>query len=465
MILVARKDGKPRVFDKEVAKSKFVNKSRKVHGEKYEYPDEYVNCKQPIKILCQKHGEFKQTPDSHVQGKGCSLCANNKGGVKYSNDDIINRFEEIHGNKYDYSDVKYINMATKVKIKCKIHGLFEQLPSVHLNGCGCSRCIHKGLTEEDFKILLLEKHKGNCEYVSGFVSMSQSCIFNCSKHGLFTKTPSNFMQKKWGCKACANIEIGISLSLGRGLIVSDIESLGLFELISIIKNGDSYNSRTKIKVRCLKHNVIEVRNYENLMKSKGCKICAEKSKSSKRFYSNETFTKLAQQKYGDKYDYSKTIYIRSSKPVVVTCREHGDFLVRPNAHLSKETSGCSKCSYRGNSWSRSGFVKFVDKNYGGKCKLYLIECSNNHEKFIKVGITCRSVKQRFSTKIQMPYDFSEIFITTESPEMVYDVEKTVIDRFKIFKHQPKIEFGGKTECFNYDSKSEILSFIEESFNA
>lgn len=459
-----RLDGKPKVTNKEAAKGKFLNKARKVHGEKYEYPDEYVNCKQPIKILCPEHGGFKQTPDSHIQGKGCSLCANNKGGVKYSNDEIINRFEEIHGDVYDYSDVKYINMATKVRINCRIHGFFDQVPSSHLSGCGCNKCAHKGLTEYDFKTFLLGKHKGNCEYVSGFVSMNQPCIFSCNKHGHFIKSPSDFMQKKWGCKDCANIEIGVSLSLGKDLIISDIESLGLFELIEVVKNGDSYNSKTKIKVRCLTHNTVEVRNYENLMKSKGCKICAEESKSSKRFYSNETFIMLSKQKYGDKFDYSKTHYVRSSQPVIITCRKHGDLVVRPNSHLSKET-GCSKCLHRGNSWSRSGFVKFVDKKYGGKCKLYLIECSNNHEKFIKVGITCRSVKQRFSTKTQMPYDFSEVFITTESPEMVYDIEKNVINKFKMFKHQPQFEFGGKTECFNYDKKSEILSFIEESFNA
>ena len=45
------------------------------------------------------------------------------------------------------------------------------------------------------------------------------------------------------------------------------------------------------------------------------------------------------------------------------------------------------------------------------------------------------------------------------------LKKNVINKFKMFKHQPQFEFGGKTECFNYDKKSEILSFIEESFNA
>ena len=56
-----RLDGKPKVTNKEAAKGKFINKARKVHGEKYEYPDEYVNCKQPIKILCPEHGGFNQT--------------------------------------------------------------------------------------------------------------------------------------------------------------------------------------------------------------------------------------------------------------------------------------------------------------------------------------------------------------------------------------------------------------------
>lgn len=47
------------------------------------------------------------------------------------NDFISNRFREIHGNKYDYSLVEYVNNFTNVKIICKIHGEFLQAPANH----------------------------------------------------------------------------------------------------------------------------------------------------------------------------------------------------------------------------------------------------------------------------------------------------------------------------------------------
>ena len=56
----------------------------------------------------------------------------------------INTFFEnsikVHGNKYDYSKVEYVNSRTKVIIICPKHGEFLQLPSAHTAGEGCKRC-------------------------------------------------------------------------------------------------------------------------------------------------------------------------------------------------------------------------------------------------------------------------------------------------------------------------------------
>lgn len=65
-------------------------------------------------------------------------------------DEFILRSNKIHHNKYDYSDVVYINSITKVKIKCRLHGLFEQEPSSHLKGVGCSKCNINGISKDRF---------------------------------------------------------------------------------------------------------------------------------------------------------------------------------------------------------------------------------------------------------------------------------------------------------------------------
>lgn len=49
---------------------------------------------------------------------------------------FIEKSIKIHGNKYDYSLVDYIDNKTKIKIICSIHGCFEQTPGIHLRGSG-----------------------------------------------------------------------------------------------------------------------------------------------------------------------------------------------------------------------------------------------------------------------------------------------------------------------------------------
>ena len=57
----------------------FVSECKRVHGDKYDYSKvEYKNNKTKVRILCKKHGEFWQTPDNHLHGKGCPKCSQSK---------------------------------------------------------------------------------------------------------------------------------------------------------------------------------------------------------------------------------------------------------------------------------------------------------------------------------------------------------------------------------------------------
>lgn len=55
-------------------------------------------------------------------------------------EEFIQRARKIHGDKYDYSKVEYVNPSTNVFVICPEHGVFWQMPYVHLRGSGCSRC-------------------------------------------------------------------------------------------------------------------------------------------------------------------------------------------------------------------------------------------------------------------------------------------------------------------------------------
>jgi hypothetical protein len=53
---------------------------------------------------------------------------------------VLKGFHTVHGDRYDYSKVRYVKMHTKVTIICKLHGEFTQTPNSHLQGHGCALC-------------------------------------------------------------------------------------------------------------------------------------------------------------------------------------------------------------------------------------------------------------------------------------------------------------------------------------
>lgn len=121
----------------------FIVDAKIVHGDRYNYElVEYKGKKTQVSIICKKHGIFKQTPDDHLQGHGCQKCANERNAIQKSMGikEFILKAKEKHGNKYDYSLVKYINGKSRIDIICPIHGRFTQIAESHLQGKGCTKC-------------------------------------------------------------------------------------------------------------------------------------------------------------------------------------------------------------------------------------------------------------------------------------------------------------------------------------
>lgn len=92
-------------------------------------------------------------------------CPSCNGGIKYSNETFILKSSTLHKNKYDYSKVKYINSTTKVQIICKDHGSFFMAPSNHLTGQSCPTCSGvKRKTNSDFILISNRIHNNKYDY-------------------------------------------------------------------------------------------------------------------------------------------------------------------------------------------------------------------------------------------------------------------------------------------------------------
>ena len=188
----------------------FIEIAKSVHNDKYDYSKtEYINSSTKVRVICPKHGEFWQMPNNHLRGQGCPICKNEKKSlISTSNtEEFVKKAKQVHGNKYDYSKVKYIDAKTKVCIICPIHGKFYQTPNSHLMGrgcfeCGLLSCKPKSLTTEEFIEKARKIHGDKYDYskVKYVNTYTKICII-CPKHGEFWQTPNCHLNGK-GCPLC-----------------------------------------------------------------------------------------------------------------------------------------------------------------------------------------------------------------------------------------------------------------------
>lgn len=250
-------------------KGDFIEKALKKHGNKYDYSKvDYKSSQLKVCIICPEHGEFWQTPSSHVRGSECPICANkNRGKKRLTNENFINKCKAIHQDKYSYEKTKYINSETKITITCPIHGDFQILPFNHLNGQGCPKCKNRNLTQEELIKKFTEIHGDKYNYSKvSFSKMKQKICIICPEHGEFWQTPYNHLKGK-GCPACSHEHKFKT----EEAIIEKLKKIhgDKYQYDNIGYNG--YNS--KIKITCPIHGEFEQLALNHLQGC-GCPKCA-----------------------------------------------------------------------------------------------------------------------------------------------------------------------------------------------
>lgn len=199
---------------------RFIEKAKGVHGARYDYSKvEYVNAKTKVCIICTEHGEFWQTPNHHLIGCGCPKCGIDKIKMKNSSnkEEFIKKARKVHGDKYDYSKVSYVNEKTKVNIICKKHGVFEQIPWSHLKGANCPNCANekisnvKKIQNEEWIERAKKVHYGKYSYnLCNYNGYYKKVIITCPIHGNFEQLAYNHLQGK-GCPKCKRSKLEIEI--------------------------------------------------------------------------------------------------------------------------------------------------------------------------------------------------------------------------------------------------------------
>lgn len=80
------------ILEKEKHASLFIKKSRRKHGDKYDYSKVvYSGAHEKVEIICSMHGSFSQEPNEHLKGSGCPRCSSSLG------EEAISRYLEEKG--------------------------------------------------------------------------------------------------------------------------------------------------------------------------------------------------------------------------------------------------------------------------------------------------------------------------------------------------------------------------------
>lgn len=272
----------------------FINCAVAIHGDKYDYSMvDYKLAVKKVKIICKTHGMFEQIPASHLLGYGCTACGyvTSIDELKKISDSFIKRAKKVHSNKYDYSTVKYESAKTKVTIICKIHGVFEQVPSSHLNGCGCPNCGNESVgdlnrkSEDNFIKDAMEKHGNKYDYsIVDYKGAHTKIKIICATHGVFEQIPHNHLNDR-GCPSCSTL--GFNPSKPGSLYYIKFESNDTLPLYKIgVTNSENVLDRIKT-MRVYKgftHTVLKTIQFDTGFEARELEQLLHKEYAEHRYY-------------------------------------------------------------------------------------------------------------------------------------------------------------------------------------
>lgn len=185
--------------------------------------------------------------------------------IRDTNETFIAKAIAVHGDRYDYSSVNYINSTIKVDIVCREHGVFSQKPGNHINlKHNCPKCSGKCPKQSEqifMNAIRIRGFKANSEYQGNNKKVSVSCPNN---HTWFI-TPADF-KSGYGCPHCS------------GTVRGDNDS---FIKSARVIHGDTYdyskveyvNNTTHVNIICHTHG--EFKQTPKLhKKGSGCPSCS-----------------------------------------------------------------------------------------------------------------------------------------------------------------------------------------------
>ena len=331
----------------KITTEEFIEKAIKVHGNLYDYSKTiYDGRKTKLIITCNVHGDFEQTPNTHLKGGGCQKCKNDKirNSISKNLEYFIEKSKSIHGDKYDYSKAIYESSRKELIIICPIHGEFLQSPTNHYSSYGCPICSkdisskNQTKTTEQFIIESKSIHGNKYDYSKTcYIGAHSKVILICKDCGHEFEQNANSNLNGFGCPNCNRIAPS-KKRLTQEQFLEKAKEI----------HGDKYSYDKTIYVKGIEKIEIycnKCKEYfwqgasEHLSGRNHMRCCGNDLKTT------EEFIKQSKKVHGNKFDYSECVYVHNKVKVKLICNDCGEEVLQiPNSNL--KGNSCPYCSHK-----------------------------------------------------------------------------------------------------------------------
>lgn len=392
-------------MSRKLTTQEFIEKAKKVHGDKYDYSKViYNSSKEKVIIICSEHGEFLQRPNDHLNGNGCPYC-NTK--YKSNTEEYIRKATLVHNGYFSYDKTEYKNANTKIIVTCPIHGDFEVKANNHLGGQNCMKCEREGIRHNVTK---LDKNGNRTQKLSKKEVIDRI-------HNLFGDTYT----------------------------IPDFEYINNTKPITLYCN--------KVDEFGCEHGEFKITPL-HLFSGEGCPKCGKNYRMT-----TQEFINRANIIHENKYNYSKTEYKTTHQNVTIICPKHGEFQQSPANHL--QGKGCSLCVV---SKLENEVKNLLDENnikyIQQKTFFWLKKEKNLYLDFYlpdyNIGIECQGEQHFTPVKFSRTIDENILYENT--------IERDIIKNKLCSDNNIKILYYTKDYHFNYNfdlivSQNELLNRI------
>ena len=271
---------------KKTTSEDFITKANEIWNNKFDYLEVvYTKSLTEVKVICPEHGPFMVKPQWHLQKSQCPECSKlvrkvamtkfNQETKRLTTEEFIEKARNIHGDKYDYSKVVYVNATTKVIITCPEHGDFIQHTHHHLAGTGCPFCsnrlinVKNILTQKEF----LERIKDipNLSFEKTvYKDKREKVIVTCEIHGDY-ETTAEVLLKGCGCKKCASDKLSDDRIYSLDDFITKAKEIHgeLYDYVLVDYKGIFEN----VNIICKKHKKVFSQSPASHLQGSGCPIC------------------------------------------------------------------------------------------------------------------------------------------------------------------------------------------------